>query len=389
MGAIGIGPRGQYDLGFVLAEPDVRFVAICDVRASRRQAIKAMADAKYGSQDCAAYRDLRELLARPDIDAVLIATGDRWAAPASILAAKAGKDIYCEKPCAISIALCQVVDDTMRRYGRVFSAGTQRRTIPNFRFAVHLAQSGKLGKLRTLHASCYTPHVRYDWLPAEREPARDVEDWDLWLGPAPWRPYNHTYVAGGWRGFFDFESGATLLDWGAHSVDLCQWANQADDTTPLVFEPSPSNVTATYSNGVKLVMDFLKNPFGDRTPHYRNPLGICPVRFEGEEGWVEAGDSGDFEVQPASLRSEARGVVRTDGHLARAEHSELPGLREDQGPHHAQFRRYASFAHRLPRRALAWMLGRKLTFDPASEAFIGDEEANRLRSLALREPWNA
>ena len=135
LGAIGIGPRGRHDLDCFLAEPDVQFVAICDVRADRRQAVKALADAKYGNHDCAMYRDLFELLGRPDIDAVLIATGDRWHALASILAAKAGKDVYSEKPCGITIALCQALDDTIRRYGRVFQAGTQRRSVSNFQAA--------------------------------------------------------------------------------------------------------------------------------------------------------------------------------------------------------------------------------------------------------------
>ncbi|MEA3368454.1 MAG: Gfo/Idh/MocA family oxidoreductase, partial [Planctomycetota bacterium] len=126
LGAIGIGPRGRYDLSRMLDEPDVRFVAICDVQASRRKQVKAMADAKYGNQDCVMYRDMFELLARKDIDAVLIATGDHWHALASILAAKAGKDVYSEKPCGITIGDCQALADTMNRYGRVFQAGTQR-----------------------------------------------------------------------------------------------------------------------------------------------------------------------------------------------------------------------------------------------------------------------
>jgi hypothetical protein len=177
------------------------------------------------------------------------------------------------------------------------------------------------------------------------------------------------------------------LDWGAHSVDLCQWANQADDTTPLFFEPSSSKVTATYSNGVKLVMDFLKNPFGDRTPYYRNPLGICPVRFEGEEGWVETGDSGDFEVQPASLRGEARGVLRSDGLSAARNVRNFLDCVKSRAPAtvNSGVMRHSHIACHAA--AIAWMLGRKLTFDPVSEAFVGDEEANRMRSRALREPW--
>src|SRR3989304_5148330 len=178
LGAIGIGPRGSYVLSRMLDEPDVRFVAVCDVQASRRQAVQAMAREKYGRDDCAPYIDMPELLAREDIDAVLIATGDHWHALASIIAAKVGKDVYSEKPCGITIADCQALADTMNRYGRVFQAGTQRRSISNFQFAVHLARSGKLGRIHTLHASIYNLRVLYDWLPAEPEPPKEIVDWD-------------------------------------------------------------------------------------------------------------------------------------------------------------------------------------------------------------------
>jgi len=189
----------------MLNEPDVRFLAICDVQASRRELVKAMVDAKYGNKDCVMYRDMFELLDRKDIDAVLIATGDCWHSLASILAAKAAKDVYSEKPCGITMGDCQELANSMHRYGRVFQAGTQRRSIGNFQFAVHLARSGKLGNIHTLHASIYKLRVNYDWLPAEPEPSKDVVDWDRWLGPAPWRPYNHLYVQGRWRGYFDFD----------------------------------------------------------------------------------------------------------------------------------------------------------------------------------------
>jgi predicted dehydrogenase len=189
--------------------------------------------------DCQLYGDFRELLERPDIDAVLVATGDRWHAAASILAAQAGKDVYSEKPCGITIQACQELADVMHREQRVFQAGTQRRSVPNFQMAVELAHSGKLGKLHTLHASIYVPVLDNTWLPAETTPPRDVVDWNLWLGPAAWRPFNQKYVDGRWRGQWDFDSGARVLDWGAHTVDLCQWANQADDTMPIEYEPTP------------------------------------------------------------------------------------------------------------------------------------------------------
>ena len=152
MGGIGIGNRGTYDLGCFLPEPDVQFVAVSDVKAGRREAVKKMIDEKNGNQDCATYRDLRELLARDDIDAVLIATGPNWHATAAILAAKAGKDVYCEKPCTKNIAQSLALAETFRRTGRVFQAGTQRRNLPHFAFACELARLGKLGKLHTVYA---------------------------------------------------------------------------------------------------------------------------------------------------------------------------------------------------------------------------------------------
>src|SRR5579859_623641 len=137
LGGIGLGPRGQYDLSVMLPEKDVQFVAICDVQRTRREQVKRMADNHYDNKDCVMYRDFRELLARPDIDAVLIATGDHWHAQASLLAAKAGKDIYSEKPCGLTIAEIQSLADGIHRYGRVYQAGTQRRSINNFQYAVY------------------------------------------------------------------------------------------------------------------------------------------------------------------------------------------------------------------------------------------------------------
>jgi predicted dehydrogenase len=375
VGGIGIGPRGQHDLQIMLDEPDVQFVAVCDVRAERREAIKSMVDGKYANRDCATYRDMFELLARDDIDAVLIATGDRWHTMASILAAKAGKDIYCEKPCSMTIAESRALADTIRRYGRVYQAGTQRRTIGNFILAVELAHSGRLGRIHTVHANTLEPTTSHDWLPAEPEPPQDVVDWDRWLGPAPWRPYNQSSVKGGWRGFFDFHGGG-ILEWGSHTVDLCQWANQADQTTPVEFRPEGNHVIAHYENGVKLVM---------RDTGWLG-LGTCSVRFEGDEGWVETGDSGKMEFYPGKLRSEQR--VFTEAGTTPTNHIrefircvKTRGLTSANADVACQSHIACHAAY------IAWQLGRTLRFDPAGDAFVSDEEADRMRSRALREPW--
>ncbi len=387
LGVIGIGPRCTYDLKAMLGLPDVKCVAIADVQASRRTAGKLLVDMHYGNQDCVLYRDFRELLARKDVDAVLIATGDRWHAPASIMAAEAGKDVYSEKPCGLTIANCQALAETIQRTKRVFQAGTQRRSVPNFQQAVKLAHSGKLGKIHTLYASVYTPAIETSWLPGEPTPQRDVVDWNLWLGTAPWRPYNSQYVAGKWRGYYDFDSGAKLLDWGAHTVDLCQWANQADGTMPIEYQPTSSGIEARYANGVKLVLDFLKTPFGER-PGWVQSLGTCPVRFVGEEGSVETGDSGDIVVQPASLQSELRETGKKTVGLDVTAHARnfFDCIKtRSQTAANSQIMRHSHIACHAA--ALSWMLNRKLTINSDKEAFLNDDEANGLRSRTERDPW--
>jgi len=384
LGAIGIGPRGRYVLSCMLEHADVQFLAVCDVQASRRKAVKDMVDAKYGNRDCVMYRDMFDLLGRGDVDSVLIATGDRWHALASILAAKAGMDVYSEKPCGITIRDCQDLADTMNAYSRIFQAGTQRRSISNFQFAVDLARRGKLGRLRTLHASIYKLRVLRGCLPPQPEPAPDVVDWDRWLGPSPWRPYNSRYVQGGWRGYYDFDSGATLLDWGAHTVDLCQWANDADETMPLTYTPDGNTIHADYANGVKLVMRL----GGFRGEGDWLGLGTCPVRFEGDEGWVETGDTGRIECHPKSLLEERRRTAERGTHPAGHTRNFFDSIKSRRPTRsNPDVMRHGHIACHAA--AIAWMLGRKVTIDPQTETFIGDEEANRLSAWAKREPWRA
>ncbi len=381
LGGIGIRHRGGYVLSFMLNQPDVRFAAIADVRADRRQAVKDLADQTNGDQQCATYRDFRELLDRDDLDAVLIATGDRWHAPISILAAQAGKDVYSEKPCAITLALSRRLANAIRATGRIFQAGTQRRTVENFVHAVQLAQTGKLGNLKTLHASVYEFQDDHSWLPAQPEPAREIVDWDMWLGPAPWRPFNQRYVDGGWRGFHDFDSGAKLLDWGAHTLDLCQWALQSDDTTPVVFEPldvpGDNVISCQYANGVKLIL---------RRSGWMG-LGTCPVRFEGDEGWVETGDSGRIAVSSDALRRELPLPPKEPGTSPRHHVRNFLDCVKSRALPVANVDVAARSHIACHAAAIAWTLGRKLTFDPVAEVFVDDDEANRMCHRAMREPW--
>ena len=297
VGGLGIGPRGTTDLKCFLANSDVQFVGVADLQKSRRDAVKTLVDGTYGNKDCVVYQDMYEILGRDDVDALLIATGDRWHTMASILAAKAGKDVYCEKPCSLTIAESRALADAYRKYNRVYQAGTQRRTIGNFEFAKDLVQEGRLGKIHTIHANTRPPATSHHWLPAEPEPAKDVCDWDRWLGACPWRPYNSAYVRGRWRGHFDFHGGG-ILEWGSHTVDLCQWAAGRDNTAPVEYIPNADGVECIYADGLKLVM---------RSEGWMG-MGTCSVRYEGDEGWIETGDSGNFILEPDSQELWAQSV---------------------------------------------------------------------------------
>ncbi|QDS91779.1 Inositol 2-dehydrogenase [Roseimaritima multifibrata] len=385
LGVIGIGPRCTYDMKSILQLKDVQCIAISDVQKSRRDAGKKLVDDANGNTDCELYQDFRKMLARDDMDAVIIATGDRWHAAASILAAQAGKDVYSEKPCGITIGDCQNISKVFDKTGRIFQAGTQRRSVPNFQKAVELAQTGRLGKIQSLDATVYIPSLRNEWLPGQPTPDREVCDWNMWLGPAPWRPYNQKYVQGGWRDQFDFDSGARLLDWGAHTVDLCQWANQADDTLPITYHPTDKNITCTYENGVKLMIDFLPDPFGDRGPRWLTRLGTCPVRFNGEEGSIETGDEGEIVASSQTLTSELAQTKRVRGLDVSAHARNFFDCVKSRKPtvcNPTVMRRSHIACHAA---ALAWMLKRPLTIDPQTEEFVNDDEANRLRYRQPRD----
>ncbi|MFM8577364.1 MAG: Gfo/Idh/MocA family protein [Planctomycetaceae bacterium] len=378
VGGIGIGRRGEYDLGCFLEQPDVVFAAIADVKQARREAVKKIADTKYGNTNCTMHRDFREVLERKDIDAVLIATGPNWHGLMAILAAKAGKDIYCEKPCTKNIAETLIHRDTMRRCGTVFQAGTQRRNLPHFAFACELARTGRLGKVKKVfaHPAGMTASTS-GWLPEEASPDPRVDDWDMYLGPAAWRPFNVNTLRDG----FNFEKGGGLvgggvLEWGSHCVDLCQWA--VDDCPPPVEynPPKDSQLVCRYADGAELIFrekDWI-------------PLGSCPVRFEGETGWVEAGDSGKLVLSSPALLA-GRSVEEIGGYPATFHVPDFLDCVKTRGRPKGNADA-ACNAHIACHAAnIAIFLNRTVKYDNSTNTFVGDEEANRLRSEGLREPW--
>jgi len=388
VGGIGIGNRGSHDLQWMLPEPDVQFVATCDPQKARREAVKKLVDTRYGNTDCALYSDTRQFLAeRTDIDAVLVTTGDRLHALASIMAMRAGKDVYSEKPSAMTIAEGQGVVDTARRYGRIYQTGVQRLSEGNFIFCNEMVRLGRLGKVHTVRAHIApwdAAEMRHDWLPAQPEPPKEEVDWDAWLGPCPWRPYNAAYCSGGWRGHYDFHT-SCIGEWGAHTFAQCQEAIGQEGSSAVeygyVANESGDGMKTRFANRVVMTLER-----GDKW--WR---GSCGVRYEGDEGWVAAADGySQPDVSSPAMLSDFRKIV--SDYLARTQRAQSHmrnwldciKSRRQTVANPVVMHRTMTTVHAA--NVCMW-LKRDLKFDPVKEEFLNDPEANRFRSRAMRAPW--
>ena len=391
MGGIGLGGRGFYDLGYMLTQPDVQWAAVCDVRKGRCDAAKAAVDNKYGNKDCATYGDFRQLLAeRTDVDAVLIATGDRWHALASILAMRAGKDVYCEKPACLTMAQGKAVAQTARRYGRVYQTGAQRLSEPPHVFGIEMARAGRLGEIHTVYADCrWRDGLRHDWLPAEPQPPREELDWDLWLGPSPWRPYNAGYANGaGWYHFYDLAT--DLAMWGAHTVAQALAGLDMTNVSGIEFEfagPDKTMVTRL-SNGVKLVLFRVAGSVWEPCEYWH---GACGERFEGPQGWIAAADGYSApDVSSPSLMRDYQKLLadytaRTQRPLDHVRDF-FDCIRSRRDPVASPDVMVRSMSICLAA-DICEQLQRSLKFDLNQAEFIGDAQANRLRYRAMRPPY--
>ena len=392
MGGIGLGGRGSYDLGVMLGQKDVQWVAVCDLVKERREAAKHSVDAANDNQDCALYADMRQMLAeRTDLDAVLIATGDRWHALASVWAMQAGKDVYCEKPACLTMAQGQLVVETARRYGRVYQTGAQRLSEPHHVFAIEMARSCRLGPIHTVYADIrWRDGLRRDWLPAEPEPPRDSLDWDAWIGPCPWRPFNKGYLGGGWYHFHDFATDVAM--WGAHTVAQALAGLDLSQVSSIEFEyggPDATMVTHL-SNGVKLVLFRASGSVWDRCEYWH---GACGERFDGQHGWAAAADDySRTEVSSPNLLLDYQKVLAE--YTARTQRP-LNHVRDfldcvrSRRPTVANPEVMSRSMNICLAADICGELKRNLKFDLLKAEFVQDLEANRLRSRAMRAPYTA
>ncbi len=386
MGGIGIGGRGQYDMRKFLQEDDLRFVANCDPQKSRREEVKKIVDARYDNTDCKLYSDIREFLEeRTDIDAVLIATGDRWHAVASIMAMRAGKDIYTEKPSSMTIAEGQAVVETAARHGRVYQTGTQRLSEANFTFANELVRTGRLGDVHTVYAHIAPWHdamMTHDWLPEQSLPPEEEVDWDAWLGPCPWRPFNEQYIKGGWRGHYDFHT-SCIGEWGAHTFAQCQVAIDAWDTSPVEYNyvdnPTGDGMTVHFKNGIKMVLAL------------EGWEGSCGVRYVGTDGWVSIADGYEKpDVSDSEMLKDFDKLVNNYMQRTQRPMNHWRNLldciksRRQTVANPVMMHNSMTTVHAAN---ICMWLKRDMRYDPVKEEFIDDPQANRLRSRAQREPW--
>jgi len=397
LGFIGIGRMGQGHLGLLLRDPQVRVRGVCDVDPIRRRNAQAAVEGAYGAgADCAAHNDLRELLARGDIDAVLIATGDRWHVPAGVLAMKAGKDVYCEKPVSLTIRESRVLREVAARYGRVFQTGLQQRTTLEFRLACDLVRRGRLGKISHVYV-CFPGTVREVNLPGEPVPER--LDWDLWLGPAPWRPFNHRYHEYGepknvvpWHFCPDF-GGGNLTSNAVHAFDVVQWGLGMDASGPVEVTPpgvdGMPSLTYRYADGTVLQVEWKLDPRKHFVPpgwDASTAIQAFGAVFVGENGWIHVGREGYLKSHPAEILAQEADDLRA-GRPVLDHHKnwlECIRTRRRTACDAAVGGRSANVAHLG---GIAHWTGRRLRWDPVKEEFLQDDEANRMRSRPMRVPW--
>lgn len=388
-GCIGVGRMGLGDLREILGFKQAHIIAVCDVDSKRVKYAQQLVEKRYSTKGCATYKDFRDLVAQDDIDAVSIATPDQWHALPAIAAAKAGKDIFLQKPLTLTIKEGRVLSDTVRRYGRIFQVGSQQRSDSRFRSACELVRNGRIGKLHTVKVGFSTDPST---TPQPPMPVPDWFDYDMWSGPAPWAAYTEQrvhpqkgYGRPGWLRIQDYGAGM-ITGWGSHHNDIAQWGMGTEYTGPVEIEGQAEypkdglwnvhgdfRIEYTYANGVKVIC----------ADNKKNKQGIL---FEGAQGWVYV-KRGQIDAEPKSLLNSTIGPNET--HLYKSNNHKANFLECIKS--RAETAAPVEVGHRSCSVCLlgdiAMRLGRKLKWDPEQERFTNDDDANRMLSRPMRSPW--
>jgi len=398
VGCIGVGRMGLGDLREIMGFKQARIVAVCDVDSKRTKHARQLVQTHYSKQSqngsykgCAAYGDFRDLVAREDIDAVSIVTPDHWHTLPALAAAKAGKDIFLQKPLTLTIEEGRILSNTVHRYGRVFQVGSQQRSESNFRLGCELVRNGRIGKLLTVKVGFGTDP------PTGPQPPMPVPDWldyEMWLGPAPWAAYTEKrvhpqngYGRPGWLRIADYGAGM-ITGWGSHHNDIAQWGMGTEYTGPLEIQGQAQypkdglwdvhgafSIEYTYAGGVKVIC----------TDTRKNKQGIL---FEGTEGWVYV-KRGHLDTNPKSLLTSAVGpdelhLYKSNNHKANFFEC-IKSRAETIAP--------VEVAHRSCSVCLLGEIAMRsgsagLKWDPEQERFTNDDEANKMLSRPMSSPWH-
>ncbi len=385
MGLIGHGLIMGGHRGYHLQRKDVQVLAVCDVYEDRREKAKEEVEKRYADREgmgsykgCDAYHEYEKIMDRDDIDAVVVGTPDHWHAPISVAAMRSGKDVYVEKPMTLTIEEGKVMREVSQRYGRILQVGSQQRSERAFRQACEIVRNGWIGKVHTIYARLGS------FAPPHHPPAEPIPkgfDYDRWLGPTPWFPYNEERVkgnyGGGWRRFWEYGSRKNG-DWGAHHFDIIQWALGKDDSGPVKFIPKgfegTEYQTHLYADGTKVLRD------------HDTPNGHM-IHFIGDEGTVSVSRGGRIDSTPKSLASKDAGP--NDIHLYESRDHRgnwLDGIRTRKPTicHVGIGHRTSCICHCS---GIAERLGRPIEWDPEKEVIVGDDDAARWMDRPRRAPF--
>jgi predicted dehydrogenase len=389
LGCIGVGGMGTGNLEGFLEKSEVQVLAVCDVDRAHRERAKELVDTKYDNKQCATYNDFRELLARDDIDVIMTATPDHWHAIIAIEIAKTGRDIYAEKPLAFNISEGRAIVDAVQRYGIVWQTGSWQRSEQQFRFACELVRNGRIGKIHTVRVGLPQGNniQNRGTEPIDPPPGFDYE---MWLGPAPWRPYNPSRCHWNFRWISDYSQGQ-LTDWAGHHCDIANWGMDTELSAPVSIEgnalyPPAHDGLFDTAESYFFVCEFREGFQMIVADSMQQPKGMG-VHFIGDDGWIHVNRRG-IDAHPSSLLSDRRipdeiHLYKSDDHIQNF----LDCVRSrEKTITPVEVAHYSVIVGHLGH--IAMKTGRKLFWDLEKEQFINDPDANRLLFRPMLSPWH-
>lgn len=412
LAAIGVGNRGSSNVwqDFVTTQDDIRIIAACDCFASRRTEFAAKVNEHYGGKVCEPMADWREVLARKDVDGVIISTPDHWHVPLAYHAARAKKDMYVEKPLGVAMAWAWKLRQAVTSNRVIFQYGTQQRSSREFARAVELVRNGYIGKIKHIDAWCsgmkspnsYAETYNAHYSDTQPAPVPAGFDYEMWIGPAPMKPYtNSRCTEWGAYHIYDYALGF-IAGWGAHPLDIAQWGLDMDDTCPVAYEgtgeiPSEGlfdtidnwDVMCRYGSGV--TMRFMcdrvaKGVAGLMDDPRKRPFMDHGTTFWGEDGWISVSRGSLYaspkELQTANIRDDEKPVIRSSSQGRNFVES-MRTRRPTINPFESAIRS-DTISHMSD---IVIRLGRKIEWDPEKEHIIGDAEATTRLDRPMRRPW--